>query len=82
MLEGDCNDVKVWKQYEKLEKIGQGSYGKVYKGRDKETNEIVALKKVLLQRPDQGFPSTSIRETSILKEMEHANIVRCNDTLN
>lgn len=35
--------------YEKLEKIGEGTYGKVYKARDKTTNQMVALKKTRLE---------------------------------
>jgi serine/threonine protein kinase len=36
-------------QYEKLEKIGEGTYGKVYKARDKNTGKLVALKKTRLE---------------------------------
>jgi len=63
-------------QYEKVEKIGEGTYGVVYKARDKVTNETIALKKIRLEQEDEGVPSTAIREISLLKEMQHGNIVR------
>ncbi|CAN1853420.1 Cell division control protein 2 homolog A, partial [Linum perenne] len=64
-------------QYEKVEKIGEGTYGVVYKARDRITNETIALKKIRLEQEDEGVPSTAIREISLLKEMQHGNIVRC-----
>jgi len=63
-------------QYEKQEKIGEGTYGVVYKAVDKATNEFIALKKIRLEQEDEGVPSTAIREISLLKEMNHGNIVR------
>ncbi|XP_009603597.1 cell division control protein 2 homolog A-like isoform X1 [Nicotiana tomentosiformis] len=68
-------------QYEKVEKIGEGTYGVVYKARVRETNEIIALKKIRLEQEDEGVPSTAIREISLLKEMQHANIVRLQDVV-
>lgn len=65
----------MW-QYEKVEKIGEGMYGVVYKARDRVTNETIALKKIRLEQEDEGVPSTAIREISLLKEMHHGNIVR------
>lgn len=70
-------------QYEKVEKIGEGTYGVVYKARDRVTNETIALKKIRLEQEDEGVPSTAIREISLLKEMQHGNIVRyCIDAVN
>ena len=62
-------------KYEKLEKIGEGTYGYVYKARDSTSSQIVALKKIKLENEDEGVPSTAMREISILKELQHPNIV-------
>lgn len=61
--------------YQKLEKLGEGTYGVVYKAAVKATGQIVALKKIILEAEDEGVPSTAIREISILKELQHPNIV-------
>lgn len=45
---------KVMQKYEKLEKIGEGTYGTVFKGKNRETLEIVALKRVRLDEDDEG----------------------------
>ena len=48
----------------------------VYKAKDRVTGEILALKKIRLEAEDEGIPSTAIREISLLKELQHPNIVR------
>ncbi len=63
-------------RYHKIEKIGEGTYGVVYKAKDVQTTDIVALKKIRLDSEDEGVPSTAIREISLLKELQHPNIVR------
>ncbi|KAH6558927.1 hypothetical protein KP509_1Z037600 [Ceratopteris richardii] len=68
-------------QYQKVEKIGEGTYGVVYKAKDRVTNETIALKKIRLEQEDEGVPSTAIREISLLKEMQHGNIVRLQDVV-
>ncbi|XP_045212280.1 cyclin-dependent kinase 1-like [Mercenaria mercenaria] len=67
--------------YVKIEKIGEGTYGVVYKGKNKKTNKSVALKKIRLESEDEGVPSTAIREISLLKELQHPNIVCLEDVL-
>jgi len=66
-------------RYAKLEKVGEGTYGVVYKARDVGTNQIVALKKIRLEAEDEGVPSTAIREISLLKELKDDNIVKLLD---
>ncbi len=62
-------------KYKKLEKLGEGTYGVVYKAQDKATGEMVALKKIRLEKEDDGVPSTAIREISLLKSLKHPNVV-------
>ncbi|KAF9782467.1 Pkinase-domain-containing protein [Thelephora terrestris] len=66
-------------RYAKIEKVGEGTYGVVYKARDVTSNEIVALKKIRLEAEDEGVPSTAIREISLLKELKDENVVRLLD---
>ncbi|MGH0129629.1 UNVERIFIED_CONTAM: hypothetical protein FKN15_044251 [Acipenser sinensis] len=67
--------------YVKIEKIGEGTYGVVYKGRHKATGQVVAMKKIRLESEEEGVPSTAIREISLLKELQHPNIVCLQDVL-
>ncbi|URE23780.1 TELO2 interacting protein 1 [Musa troglodytarum] len=53
-------------QYEKVEKIGEGTYGVVYKARDRLTIETIALKKIRLENEDEGY-----RAPEILLESRH-----------
>jgi len=67
-------------QYEKLEKVGEGTYGIVYKAQDSK-GDIFALKTIRLEAEDEGIPSTAIREISLLKELQHPNIVKLCDVI-
>ncbi|XP_059346454.1 cyclin-dependent kinase 13 isoform X4 [Ammospiza nelsoni] len=55
--------------------IGEGTYGQVYKAKDKDTGEMVALKKVRLDNEKEGFPITAIREIKILRQLNHQSII-------
>lgn len=67
-----CVDV-----FDIIAQIGEGTYGQVYKARakDKNNDEMVALKKVRLENEKEGFPITAVREIKILKQLNHKNIV-------
>ncbi len=58
------------------EQVGEGTYGQVWSARDKQTNELVALKKVRMDNEREGFPLTAIREIKLLKTLHHENIVQ------
>uniref|UniRef100_A0A0A9YBD1 cyclin-dependent kinase n=1 Tax=Lygus hesperus TaxID=30085 RepID=A0A0A9YBD1_LYGHE len=68
-------------RYIRLEKVGEGTYGVVYKAKDKVTRQIVALKKIRLDAEDEGIPPTAIREISILREIQHPNVVSLKDVI-
>lgn len=53
--------------YQKLDKLGEGTYGVVYKARESMSGELYALKKISLVEDDEGIPCTAIREISMLK---------------
>ena len=68
--------MELQSKYTKQEKIGEGTYGEVYKGRIKATNEPVALKKIKIGEEEEGIPPTALREMSILKDLHDVpNIV-------
>ncbi|EPZ32720.1 protein serine/threonine kinase [Rozella allomycis CSF55] len=76
------DDNKVSETYRKIEKIGEGTYGVVYKAIENATGNIVALKKIRLESEEEGVPATAIREISLLKELQHPNIVALLDVVN
>ena len=69
---GSCRSVE---RFEKLNRIGEGTYGIVYRARDKDSNEIVALKRVRMEHEKNGLPVTSLREINTLKACKHPNII-------
>ncbi|RYG61419.1 hypothetical protein EON64_18580, partial [archaeon] len=70
---GACASVT---DYQKLHRIGEGTYGFVYKAVSRATGRTVALKRIILHNEQQdGFPLTSVRELRILQACRHENIV-------
>lgn len=66
--------------YIKLNMLGQGTYARVFKGKSRLTDNLVALKEIRLEH-EEGAPCTAIREVSLLKELRHANIVTLHDII-
>lgn len=75
---GSCRNVK---EFEKLNRIGEGTYGIVYRARDTRTNEIVALKKVRMVKEKDGIPISSLREITLLLRLRHPNIVELKEVV-
>ncbi|KAF5449388.1 hypothetical protein F2P56_029839 [Juglans regia] len=71
MLQG-CRSVD---EFERLNRIDEGTYGVVYRARDKKSGDIVALKKVKMEKEKEGFPLTSLREINILLSLHHPSII-------
>ncbi|KAL2866338.1 Serine/threonine-protein kinase bur1 [Aspergillus lucknowensis] len=68
-----CTSIR---DYEFLGKLGEGTFGEVYKARSKKDGSIVALKKILMHNERDGFPITALREIKLLKMLSHSNIMR------
>ncbi|CAF1013173.1 unnamed protein product, partial [Didymodactylos carnosus] len=66
--------------YQKLEKLGEGTYATVYKGRSHLLSGYIALKEIRLEQ-EEGAPCTALREVSLLKGLKHANIVTLHDII-
>eukprot|EP00117_Sycon_ciliatum_P038897 scpid46869/ scgid28828/ Cyclin-dependent kinase 11B; Cell division cycle 2-like protein kinase 1; Cell division protein kinase 11B; Galactosyltransferase-associated protein kinase p58/GTA; PITSLRE serine/threonine-protein kinase CDC2L1; p58 CLK-1 len=70
-LEG-CRNVD---EFEYLNRIEEGTYGVVFRGKEKKTGRIVALKKLKMEKEKEGFPITSLREVNTLLKSKHPNVV-------
>lgn len=65
-------------KYENIKQIGEGTFGKVYKSRDNETGEFVAIKKTVID-PESGFSFTTIREIKMLRKLQSKCILSLKD---
>ena len=63
-------------KYEILDLLGSGTFGSVYKGKNKTTGQVVALKQIKRLHSEDGFPLSTIREIKILRELNHKNIMK------
>ncbi|KAG2494355.1 hypothetical protein HYH03_007412 [Edaphochlamys debaryana] len=74
----ECRSVD---EYERLNRISEGTYGVVFRARCKKTGRICALKKIKMEKERDGFPVTSIREINILLNLHHPNIVNVSEVV-
>ncbi|KAG8046323.1 hypothetical protein GUJ93_ZPchr0008g13891 [Zizania palustris] len=81
LIEVAAEAVRGWQprkaeSFEKLDKIGQGTYSSVYKARDLENGKLVALKKVRFANMDPESVRFMAREIHILRRLDHPNVVK------
>ncbi|XP_046577547.1 LOW QUALITY PROTEIN: cyclin-dependent kinase-like 4 [Haliotis rubra] len=62
-------------KYERIMKIGEGSYGVVFKCRHRETGQLVAIKKFVESEDDPQIRKIALREVRMLKQLKHENLV-------
>ncbi|KAL6999515.1 [pyruvate dehydrogenase (acetyl-transferring)] kinase [Sarracenia purpurea var. burkii] len=62
--------------FEKLDKIGQGTYSNVYRARDLDQGKIVALKKVRFDNLEPESVRFMAREIHILRRLDHPNVIK------
>ncbi|CAL8072982.1 unnamed protein product [Orchesella dallaii] len=67
-----CRSVE---EFSLLNRIEEGTYGVVYRAKDKKTGEVVALKRLKMEKEKDGFPITSLREINTLLKAQHENVV-------
>ncbi|OQU76930.1 hypothetical protein SORBI_3010G236700 [Sorghum bicolor] len=62
--------------YDKIEKVGQGTYSNVYKARERGTGRIVALKKVRFDTSESESVRFMAREIRFLQRLDHPNVMK------
>ncbi|KAG0670641.1 serine/threonine protein kinase, CMGC, CDC2/CDK sub [Maudiozyma exigua] len=67
---------KFANHYQVEKKLGQGTFGSVYLGSHLETQRQVAMKRILVNEENDLFPITAQREITILKKLNHKNIIK------
>ena len=75
---------RIEDRFMRLEKIGSGAYGVVFRAQDKHNQEVVALKKISMKKnceksDEEGVPSSSLREIGLLKDLKHPNVLKLLD---
>ena len=73
-FQGTCASIK---DYDRLNQLGEGTYGVVFRAREKASSKIVALKQIRISPEERqnGVPITALREISILRSIRCENIV-------
>lgn len=79
--EGHIHEMSRLKDYEVIEKLGQGTFGVVQKAKSKKDGLLVAIKQLINHSAKEGFPITAMREITILKQLNHQNILTIQDMI-
>ncbi|KAK0182650.1 hypothetical protein PV327_000765 [Microctonus hyperodae] len=66
---------KTMERYERLGRLGEGSYGVVFQCRDRQTGKLVAVKKFQQTEDDPLIRKIALREIRLLKNLKHPNLV-------
>lgn len=61
-------------EYKCLNRIEEGAYGVVFRAKDIKTGEVVALKRLKMEKEKEGFPITSLREICCILKAQHENV--------
>ncbi|KJH43816.1 kinase domain protein [Dictyocaulus viviparus] len=72
------------KRYETIKHLGEGQFANVYKAKDKESGDFVAIKKIKLgsrAEAKDGINRTALREIKLLQEIHHDNIIGLRDVI-
>ena len=67
--------------YERICQVGEGTYGKVYKARCMQSNDLVALKRIRMEMDKEGFPLTAMRECRLMQRVHHRNVLSLLDII-
>eukprot|EP00656_Telonema_subtile_P055197 TRINITY_DN847_c0_g1_i11.p1 TRINITY_DN847_c0_g1~~TRINITY_DN847_c0_g1_i11.p1 ORF type:complete len:337 (-),score=32.33 TRINITY_DN847_c0_g1_i11:721-1731(-) len=66
---------EIYGPVEDWDQVGEGTFGEVFKARDSQTDDMVALKKIRMRNEREGFPITAIREIKLLRDLHHENVI-------
>ena len=78
-----AEDGKIWKDYKKIVKVGEGAFGDVYKAKHRKSGHLVAVKKIRIMknRREEGFDVSAVDEIRMLQGLDHENIVTLHEIL-
>ncbi|XP_054152927.1 cyclin-dependent kinase 10-like [Oppia nitens] len=80
-VEDQLGKCRLVTDFEKLNRIGEGTYGIVYRARDTRTDEIVAIKRMRMDREREGLPVSGLREINLLLNLRHDNVVQLKEVV-